>query len=126
MLDTSVWIACLRGAAFSLEDQVQSLVLQDRVLLCGTIEFELLAGVRKEERQGLEKTLAELEYRELLRDDHRKAAALSREPRAKGKTLQYMDLLIAAFCIRRKLALMTLDRDFDGIAGLLRLVPNLF
>lgn len=124
LIDTSAWIEYFRENEFSLADQVSSLVLEERVVLCGVVEYELFRGAHKEERADLEARLNELEYIEFERRDHRLAASLFKKMRSVGKTLHYTDLLIAAFCIARGLILLTLDRDFDGIPGLQRLSPN--
>jgi predicted nucleic acid-binding protein len=124
LVDTSAWIELFRGGPFPLADQVNTLVLEDRALLCGAVEFELLSGARREERQLLESKLAELEYHEFERRDHHLAARLFKKMQALGRTLKYADLMIAAFCIERDLLLLTLDSDFEGIPGLNRLHPN--
>ena len=107
-----------------MADQVNTLVLEDRAVMCGAVEFELMSGVRKDELGLLESRLSELEYIEFERRDHRLAARLFAKMRAKGRTLKYADLLIAAFCIERDLLFLTLDADFEGIPGLARILAN--
>lgn len=124
LIDTSAWIEYFRGELFSVADQVNTLVLEDRAVMCGAVEFELMSGVRKDELGLLESRLSELEYIEFERRDHRLAARLFAKMRAKGRTLKYADLLIAAFCIERDLLFLTLDADFEGIPGLARILAN--
>lgn len=124
LVDTSVWIEMLQGGQFPIADQLNSLLQEDRVVLCGAVEFELLGGARKQERSALETQLNELEYHEFERRDHRRASQIFKHMQSLGKTLKYADLMIAAFCMERGFLLLTLDSDFDGIPGLARLKPN--
>jgi predicted nucleic acid-binding protein len=96
-VDSSVWIECLCGRDPALQEQVQALILQDQVMTCGLIEFELLSGARKEELGGLEGQFKKLTYSDMTRHDFRKAAEISKVMKAKGKNLKFMDLGIAAF-----------------------------
>jgi predicted nucleic acid-binding protein len=64
---------------------------------------------------------------EPTRADHVAAARLYRLCRSKGVTIRStIDCLIAQLCLRDGLELLTLDRDFTGIARCapLRLVPG--
>jgi predicted nucleic acid-binding protein len=125
LIDTSAWIEFFRGRKFTICDQVFTLILEDRVVNCGLVEYELLLGARKEEIQGLESQLNKLEYLEMEKKDYKNAADLSKVLKARGKNLKFIDLAIASFCIERNLLLLSLDSDFEGIPGLKRLIPNL-
>ena len=74
VIDTSAWIEYFRDKEFTLCDQVQSLILEDRVVNCGPIEFELLNSARKEELAALDTQLKKLAHSEITRQDFRKAA----------------------------------------------------
>jgi predicted nucleic acid-binding protein len=124
-IDTSVWIEYFRRKEFTLGDQVDTLILEERVLNCGPVEFELLHGARKEELSELDNQLGKLDYIEMTRQDFKRAAQLGRAMKARGKTMKFVDLAIAAFCLERNLFLLTLDQDFKDISGLKRLAPNL-
>jgi predicted nucleic acid-binding protein len=125
LIDTSAWIEYFRGKEFTLCDQILGLILEDRITNCGLVEFELLHGARKDELPLLDQQLKKLNYSEMTRQDFRKAAELSKLMKSRGKSLKFIDLAIAAFCIERDLILLTLARDFKEIPGLKRLTPNL-
>lgn len=125
VIDTSVWIEFFRNAPFTLEDQIKTLLLGNRPVMCGLVEMELFSGADESEKNMIKAKFSEMDYLEMNRDDYAKASSLYQTMRARGKILQRIDLLIAAFCVQRGLLLMTLDKDFEGIPGLERLRPNL-
>lgn len=124
LIDTSAWIEYFRGNEFTLCDQVSTLLLEDKVVNFGPVEYELLRGARPDELAILDSQMKKIRYAEMTRSDFRRAAELFKVMKAKGKTLQFIDLAIAAFCIERNLILLTLDSDFKDIPGLKRLSPN--
>ena len=55
LADTDVWIAFFRKSRGGegqreLADALEQLILEDRVVLCGVVELELLQGLREGER----------------------------------------------------------------------------
>jgi predicted nucleic acid-binding protein len=83
--------------------------------------MELLQGVRSGERATLAELLEALAYVELEREDFAAAGELLGSLRRAGRLIPATDALIGACCIRRGMALLTLDRHFDAIANLERL-----
>jgi len=61
-----------------------------------------------------------LPYFETRRSDFIAAGELLGELRAQGVTIPSSDALVAAICLQRGVALLTLDRHFDRVPGLRR------
>lgn len=58
-------------------------------------------------------------------NDFRRAAALYRQARSRGKTIRRtLDCLIAAVCVREDCAILHNDRDFDHLADVTDLVVH--
>ena len=115
MVDTSVWIDFFRKGESRVSKELDELLAQDRVTLCGIIEMELLRGVRSNERSRLQNLLAALHYVETTRGDFIRAGENLCQLREKGITIPSTDALIAMICIRSKIPLMTIDGHFDYI-----------
>lgn len=120
-VDTSAWLDFIRVGAQSDVGHALSDLLQkgDLIHSLPIIVQEVLQGFKSEERAD--------EYADLFEgltqlpfgpDEAREAAALYRSLRRKGITVQTADAQIAATCIRHKLKLLTLDKDFRRIEGI--------
>lgn len=125
LADTDVWIAFFRKTRGGpgqreLADALEHLILEDRVVLCGVVELELLQGLREGEREGLEVALSALEFVPTTREDFQKAGELLGALRRRGLTIPVTDGLIAAQCLRRDLLLLENDKHFAEIEGLRR------
>lgn len=121
MVDSSAWIEFFRLGKGPTSDAVASLLSGGTAAICGVVEMELLQGVRAEERATLAELLEALPYAELEREDFVAAGELLGSLRRAGKLIPATDALIGACCLRRSMALLTLDRHFDAIPDLERL-----
>jgi predicted nucleic acid-binding protein len=121
LVDTSAWVDFFRQGAGPVADAVDSLLDEDRVILCGVVEMELLQGVRDRDAARLLKLLGALRFVEATRDDYRAAGERLAALRRRGVTIPATDALIAAVCERAKLALLTTDRHFEHLSGVERL-----
>ncbi len=116
VVDTSAWVAFLRGYTSStiVVSIVRQLIQAEAAMLVGPVVAELVQGARGQREV---RTLAELTqllpYDEATVDDWREVGETMRELRARGITLPFTDTLIAVMANRRGLPVLTIDRHFD-------------
>ena len=120
LVDTSVWVALLRGGVPQLTERLAERVSDgSRIVTCEPIAMELLAGARPGAQAEVERLVDGVPS--LLVDpglDFRVAADLYRRTRAAGRTVRSsMDCLIAAVATRYDVVLVHHDRDFDALAS---------
>jgi len=120
LVDSSVWIAVLRGHVPGLEDRLAKRTLDgSRVVMCEPIAMELLAGARADALAEVERLVDGLPS--LALDpalDFRVAADLARRASRTGRSVRSsMDCLIAAIATRHDALLVHHDRDFDVLAS---------
>ncbi len=120
LVDTSVWVDYLRQGQTPASQELDFLLEENRVLLCGVVELELLQGVRPPERSTLTQLLEALSYVETEREDFQAAGELSQALRSRGIQVPSTDALIAAICLRRDFPLLTADRHFEHFHPLKR------
>jgi len=125
LVDTSVWSLALRrptseGSRATAE--LVELIREGRVAMLGAIRQEILSGIRVAEqyrklrdrlRAFADVTLDELDYEE--------AATCFNRCRAKGLQGSNTDFLMCAVSLRRELAILTTDKDFERFAKVLNL-----
>ena len=121
VVDTSVWIDFFRNEKGSPGDLLDTLLAEDRVLLCGVVEMEIFQGLRKKELREVKSIFELIPYVETTREDFIASGTLWQNLRKKGKTLPSTDCLIAQLCIRHNLSLFSLDSHFDKIKELKRI-----
>lgn len=125
LVDTSVWSLALRRAAPPRAPSVvalSTLVGEGRVAMLGLIRQELLSGLRGEaEFRRLRDRLRAYDDLTLVREDHEEAAACFNRCRAAVVQGGAVDFLICAVALRRRLPVLTTDRDFSGYARVLGL-----
>jgi len=95
--------------------ELDHLLEEQRAVLCGVVELELLQGVRPYDKAGLTELLSGLPFVETERDDFQEAGELLGSLRSKGLQIPATDGLIAAVCLRQNLSLLTLDKHFNHI-----------
>jgi len=113
MVDSSAWIQYFRRGEGVISDAVDRLLEEDRALLCGVVEAEILQGLRSAERDKVADLLTALKYLDAERQDFLRAGKRLGELRRSGITIPLTDALIGALCSRHGVALLTLDRHFD-------------
>jgi len=115
VVDSSVWIALLRGREISATAKLRALAASEEQLVGDLILLEVLQGARDEAHASrIEAALRRYVMVSLLGDEiATRAAALYRELRSFGITVRKTaDLIIATYCIEHGHQLLHEDRDF--------------
>lgn len=110
LLDTSVIFDHLNGR-YGRTEFLDRLVEQGHILACCAVNItEVYAGLRPGEETGTEAFMSSLECLPVTPEIARKAGLLRRDWRAKGQTLSYTDVTIAAVALSNKVSLLTDNR----------------
>ncbi|WP_419916568.1 PIN domain nuclease [Candidatus Poriferisodalis sp.] len=117
LIETSAWVAFLRGSDDAIADAVES-ALVGGVLTCDAVRMEVLAGARDEAHLArLRALLGRAKLISTNSVDYQRAALLYRTCRRSGATVRNMiDCLIAALAIRNGAEVLHADRDFTALA----------
>lgn len=112
---TSVWVDYLRGGASRPAGELDGLLEDGSVLICGPVMAELLAGAPPDRRDALWLALRSLPWAELDHAGWREVGELANVLRRVGISLPLTGLVIAVACVRSEAMLWTRDRDFERI-----------
>ena len=124
VVDSSVWIAHLRGTESAARRRLQNIEDSLDILVGDLILLEVLQGARNERHAAMiEESLRQFTIRRMLGDRLAvKAARNYRLLRERGITVRKtIDLIIGTFCIQEGYSLLHDDRDFDPMAEYLGL-----
>ena len=118
IIDTSAWIDSFRSKPNKkINLLVKDLILQDRVLLPGIIQTELLRGTKTKKEfnrlSELFKGLTYLPVRELFWE---KLSEFSFQLFRKGISVPLTDTYIALLCLENKVPILHRDKHFDLIS----------
>lgn len=117
--DTCAWIDFFRGRPTPLSETLGESLLRVEVFTCGAVLYELLQGIKNPgEEEQVKNGLQALSYLEMTRDLWSSAAKLSSQLRASGHTLPFSDIMIAVIALNHGCAVLTIDRHFEVISGL--------
>ena len=120
LVDTSVWSLALRRDRPHPVREIEALrasIERGDVCLLGVILQEVLQGFPSTDRsRRLVEHLAPFPLLALHRGDYVYAAEIRSRCRFKGLAISSIDAQIAAAAINHRCALLTVDRDFAGIA----------
>lgn len=119
LVDSSVWIDYFNGTP-TWQADILDQKLSDELLVIGDLIFiEVLQGFRTDRDYHLAKTmLSTLGIHQMGGYEIAiQSAQMYRELRKKGVTVRKtIDVIIAAYCVSKNLALLHNDSDFDPIA----------
>lgn len=125
VVDSSVWIANLRGQTTeAVRKLFKHLERPDEILVGDVILLEVLQGARDDGHAALiERNLRRFRVEPMLDEDLAILAARHyRHLRQRGITVRKtIDMIIGTFCLERGHVLLHDDRDFDPIAFVLGL-----
>jgi predicted nucleic acid-binding protein len=118
LIDTSVWILALRKSPLtSVKDEVEHLLVENRVAIAPMIRMELLGGTKSSsEFNRLKSRLAALHQIPADEANWELATQLSFKLRQQGRVIPYTDILIGAAAIITGCLLLHADRHFDLMA----------
>jgi predicted nucleic acid-binding protein len=125
LVDSSVWIAHLRGSLTPATAKLEVAATTEPILVGDLILLEVLQGARDEAHAArIERGLRRFEVVPLLDSDLAARAARNyRELRDMGITIRKTaDIIIGTFCIERRCSLLHDDRDFASMEQHLGLV----
>ena len=115
LVDSSVWIAHLRGHRTAATAKLETLAGREPLLIGDLILLEVLQGARDESHAArIERRLRQYTVVPLLDADLAPRAAQNyRKLRSLGVTVRKAaDIIIGTFCIEHRHALLHDDRDF--------------
>ena len=124
VVDSSVWIANLRGVETEAVDRLRKIVGEGSAVVGDLILLEVLQGARDEAHAArIERDLRQFPVLPMQGGALAvKAARNYRILREGGITIRKaIDLVIGTFCIETGFALLQHDRDFRGMASRLGL-----
>lgn len=119
LVDTSVWSLVLRRKNPDLQsiELFKSLSQTHELMVTGIIVQEVLSSIAdKSVFDSIKAAIASMHCIEPEMEDYVFAAELSGRLKTKGVSSKTIDLLLASVAIRRNLAFLTQDKDFDHIA----------
>ena len=112
LVDTSVWVAALRGASGSPATVLQRLLDADEVVLAGPVRIELLAAVSRLDRERLRRALSALPLLYPTDDTWSTIDRWVDRAADAGERFGFGDLLIGALAAECGALVWSLDRDF--------------
>jgi predicted nucleic acid-binding protein len=125
LVDSSVWIAQLRGVQNNATSKLRAAAAREPLLIGDLILLEVLQGARSDAHATLiERALGQYALAPLLDADlARRAARNYRRLRTLGVTVRKTaDIIIGTFCIERGHRLLHDDRDFTPMEQHLGLI----
>ena len=123
LVDTSILVEYFRGKNVEIIDLVKELIINHRIVLCGIVFSELLAGVRtRNDQELIEQAIDALDYAEVSRSSWIMAGEMASKLRQHGIKVPMTDLILAAIAIENSYELLTKDSHFDKIPELKRLL----
>ena len=118
IVDTCIWSIALRRKNVERNpyiDELRNLIEEIRVQLIGPIRQELLSGIKSKKQFDLVKLhLEAFGDIELEAEDYELAAEYFNAARKKGIQGSNTDFLICAISSRRKMPILTTDKDFTN------------
>lgn len=120
LVDTSVWSLAFRRSAEPADSGGQAtlsalkdLIADARAMVIGPIRQEILSGIKSPAQfNRVRDALAAFPDEPLATQDFEKAAEFFNQCKNKGIQGSHIDFLICAVAARRKLPILSLDKDF--------------
>jgi predicted nucleic acid-binding protein len=126
LIDTCVWIDHLRpGTPEGIRRVTHEVVNRHDAVVCEPVWFELLRHCPKAERAGIEKRLITFPLLSTPADLWRKATIFGQQCRDAGVQTGVTDLILATLCRHHETVLVTFDRHFLLLAGVIGLDTEL-
>ena len=117
--DTCAWIDFFRGRPTPLAEALGDSLMRVEVVTCGVVFYELLQGIKNQSEEVLvQNAFQALSHLEMTRELWISAGQLSAQLRSSGHTLPFSDILIATIALDSGSAILTIDRHFEPVPGL--------
>ncbi|MFN8601992.1 MAG: PIN domain-containing protein [Candidatus Binatia bacterium] len=117
-VDTSVWVAFLRGRDVALVERMRAVLDSEEVALAAPVRIEVLSGASPRDLPRLRRLLGAFALFVPTTDTwHLVDAWIDRAARS-SQRFGAMDLLIGALAAEQEAPLWSLDRDFERMARL--------
>lgn len=113
--DSSVWVDYLRAGAQGPAAELDRLLAEESVVVCGPVLAELVAGTAADDRDDLWHSLTALPWAELDHEAWRLVGEIASALRRAGLSLPLTDIEIAVACAGSGAELWTRDVDFDRL-----------
>ena len=89
------------------------------VVTCGVVLYELLQGIKNpREEDKVQNAFQALSHLEMTRELWISAGRLSAQLRGSGHTLPFSDIMIATIALEHGCTVLTIDRHFESVPGL--------
>ncbi len=112
LIDTSVWVAYLRGSDKRVNEHMHLILDEDLAVLAIPVKIELLGGCSAKELPRLRRALEALPVLFPSNTTWYQIEGWEEKSVLKGERFGVADLLIAALASERGAALWSLDKDF--------------
>lgn len=114
LIDSSIWIEGFRKHGdLAVKVALENLLEKYEALWCGPVKLEVLGAARIQERRELEFFFSCLPYRAMPDLIWEEAKRLSWQLRDHGFSIQWNDILIAAFAINWNVRVYSIDLHFE-------------
>jgi hypothetical protein len=118
--DTCAWIDFFNARPTPLAMALENALRRGAIYTCGVVKFELVQGLKgRDEERILFAALQAVPHLELTESLWINAGRLSRRLRKQGTTIPLSDILIATLALEHNLSVLTVDRHFSQVVGLL-------
>ncbi|MBI4406389.1 type II toxin-antitoxin system VapC family toxin [Candidatus Micrarchaeota archaeon] len=120
LLDSTALVEIIKASTKG--QKIKEIIGQLPIAFSSITSFEILAGSRAAEKQKISDVM---QGAHIFSFDHEAgiiSASLSRELKKTGKTVEPLDIFIAAVALKNDLTLITLDSDFKRIPNLKAIV----
>lgn len=117
--DTSLWVEYLRRGERGRAAELSGLLRDRRVITCGPVVAEVLAGTRPADQETLGKLLGGLPWAALDRSGWRRAGLVAGQLRHAGQTVALTDITIAVCAQQADAIVWSADCDFERIQPVL-------
>lgn len=117
--DTCAWIDFFRGRQTPLAEALGDSLMRVEVVTCGVVLYELIQGIKAQSEEVLvQNAFQALLHLEMTRELWISAGRLSAQLRSSGHTLPFSDIVIASIALDSGSAILTIDRHFEAVPGL--------
>ena len=116
-LDSSAIIEIFKGS--SCGEEILGFIQNFPLFISSLVAHELLSGARDADREKIEKFISESEVIPFGLKEAIVSSKIQAELKKKGQPINKIDVLIAGTCLSNKLIVVTCDKDFLKVEGII-------